>query len=92
MLDIGPSTIGLATNYLKGVASGPTARLQMASPHPNIRSIDSMSDAALAGAIAEACGLWGEPVDASCNPAYTRAEHFGFMADLAAGLLTEIGA
>jgi hypothetical protein len=54
--------------------------------HSNIISVPSVSDAALATAIAQACRLSEGPCDASVNRDYVRTEPYPFLEELAAQL------
>ncbi len=52
--------------------------------HPNITSVSSIGEDALAGAIAQACSRHGEPTAAEPNPDYLRDDHYPFLDELVA--------
>lgn len=58
--------------------------------HPNITSLRSIGDVALADALADACRQYGKPVNDSRNAVYVRDEFYPFIDELVAAIIVEM--
>lgn len=59
--------------------------------HPNIRSVGSITEKALADALSRACAEHGAPVNAYRNESYVRSDPYPFVPALCAAIAEEIG-